>query len=264
MTELAKLEFSAGGAVATVTMNRPDALNALSLELEGRLRAVFRKLAETENLRAIVLTGAGRAFCVGVDLKELGGGDGLRGRVWHGPETLSGIMRVSKVPIIAAVNGFAVTGGLELALQADFIVASETARFADTHARVGITPSWGLSQILPRLIGPARAKQMSLTGGFVDAETALRWGLVNEVTGAEELLPRALALAEEISETDEIAAGRIRALMNDGADRPIVDAFKLEATVFDAHIAGVTQERLEENRRKVQERGKRVAAAAKK
>lgn len=263
MTELAKLEFSAGGAVATVTMNRPDALNALSLELEGQLRAVFRKLAETEGLRAIVLTGAGRAFCVGVDLKELSGGDGLRGRVWHGPETLSGIMRASKAPIIAAVNGFAVTGGLELALQADFIIASENARFADTHARVGLTPSWGLTQILPRLIGPARAKQMSLTGGFVNAETALQWGLANEVTSAEELMPRALALAEEIAETDALAASRIRALMNEGEGRPILEAFKMEAKIFDLHVAGASQEQLEENRRKVQARGKRVAAAKK-
>ncbi|MEX2520886.1 MAG: enoyl-CoA hydratase [Paracoccaceae bacterium] len=257
MTELALLDFSDDRAVATVTLNRPEALNALSLALEGALRDLFIDLAARDGLRAIVLTGAGRAFSVGVDLKELGQGGGL-GRKWHGPGTLSALMRESKTPIIAAVNGFAVTGGLELALQADFIIASEAARFADTHALVGITPSWGLTQILPRLIGPARARRMSLTGGFIDAATAYDWGLVVEVTTAEGLLPRALALAAEIAETQPLAMGRIRQLMVAGEGKPLQDALALEALVFDDHMAGVTPGAVEARRAAVQARGRRA------
>lgn len=261
MTDLALVSRSAGGAVATVTLNRPEALNALSLALEAALRDAFAALAEDDAVRAIVLTGAGRAFCAGVDLKELGSGAGM-GRIWHGPGSLSHLMRASKAPIIAAVNGPAITGGLELALQADFIVASEAARFADTHARVGITPSWGLSQILPRLIGPARARRMSLTGGFVDAKTAYEWGLVTEVVPAADLLVRAEALAAEIAETDALAAGRIRGLMAKGEGRPLEEAFRMETEMFDRHMAGVTPEAVEARRAAVQARGKRIAAGA--
>lgn len=262
MTELALLDYSEDAAVATVTLNRPDALNALSLALEARLREMFEDLAAREGLRAIVITGAGRAFSVGVDLKELGQGAGM-GRKWHGPGTLSALMRASKAPIIAAVNGFAVTGGLELALHADFIIASDAARFADTHARVGITPSWGLTQILPRLIGPARARRMSLTGEFVDAVTAYDWGLVTEVTTAETLMPRARALAAEIAETEPASMGRIRELMAAGEGRPLVEALALEAKVFDNHLAGVAPGAVEARRAAVQARGRRATGELK-
>ncbi len=257
MTELVLLDLSADGAVATVTMNRPEALNALSLAHEAALVRTFSDLVERPGLRAIVLTGAGRAFCAGVDLRELGEGPGMTERVWRGPVTLSGIMRASEVPIIAAVNGAAVTGGFELALNADFIVASPAARFADTHARVGITPSWGLTQILPRLIGPARARWMSLTGRFIDAARALEWGLVAEVVPAEDLLAHAQGLAAEIAETDAAAMGKIRRLMKAGEGRPLEDAIALEGEVFDAHIAGVTPESIEERRAAIQARGSR-------
>ncbi|WP_340108028.1 enoyl-CoA hydratase [Pikeienuella sp. HZG-20] len=257
MTDLVGLEFSEGGAVATLTLNRPEALNALSLALEGALHDAFRRLALAEELRAIVLTGAGRAFSVGVDLKELGVGAGMA-RAWHGPESLAARVRASPVPIIAAVNGFAVTGGLELALQADFIVASASARFADTHARVGLTPSWGLTQILPRLIGPARARRMSLTGEFIDAEVALRWGLATEVTAPEDLLSRAQALAADIAGTEPTAMRRIRQLMAAGEGRPLADGLALEAEMFDTHLAGVAPGMVEARRGAVQERGRRA------
>lgn len=249
------------GAVETVTLNRPEALNALSLALEDALKAVFADLIGDPDVRAIVLTGAGRAFSVGVDLKELGSGAGM-GRTWHGPGSLSHLMRASPKPIIAAVNGYAVTGGLELALHCDFLIASAEARFADTHARVGITPSWGLTQILPRLIGPNRARQMSLTGGYVAARQALEWGLVNEVTDAAGLLTRARALAAEIAETEEDAMTTIRNLMRDGEGMPLADALTLEREAFDAHMAGVTPEAVETRRMAVQARGQRVAGAS--
>ena len=135
------------GPVVTLTLNRPEALNALSLALEAALRERFTALNADRGVRAVVLTGAGRAFCVGVDLKELGRDpEAINARIWHGPESLSGIMRASPHPIISAVNGFAVTGGLELALLGDFLIASEAAQVrghacaGGDHAGLGSEP----------------------------------------------------------------------------------------------------------------------------
>lgn len=251
------------GSVATVTLNRPEKLNALSLALETELRATFTRIARRDDLRAVILTGAGRAFSVGVDLEELGADvSGRDDRHWHGAHSLAQIIRDCGVPVISAVNGFAVTGGLELALCGDFLIASEAARFADTHARVGITPSWGLSQVLPRLIGLNRARQMSLTGAFIDAPTALAWGLVNEVLPAEKLLPRARALAAEIAETDRATMDKLRGLMAQTQEMGWSAGLATEAQVFDAHIGSLTPERARERRALVQERGRRVAGAA--
>ena len=246
------------GTTAVLTMNRPDALNALSLELEGALKDAFRALAGEAGLRALVLTGAGRAFCAGVDLKELEQtGTGVRD--WLGTDSLAEIVRACPVPVIAAVNGFAITGGLELAMLADFIVAAPEARFADTHARVGITPSWGLTQVLPRRIGEARARQMSFTGAFVDAETALAWGLVNEVVPADALLGRAKAIAAEIAGTDRATLDRIRGLYRDGAGLPLTDGLALEARIFAEHVGTITPEAVARNRAAVQDRGRALA-----
>ncbi|MEL7463622.1 MAG: enoyl-CoA hydratase [Pseudomonadota bacterium] len=254
------VSFERAEGVATIALQRPEALNALSLAVEGALRAAFRSVEDDPTIRAVVLTGEGRAFSVGVDLKELGASpEGLSDRVWHGPGSVAQAMRSCSKPIIGAINGFAVTGGLELALQCDFLIASEAAKFADTHSRVGITPSWGMTQILPRLIGPARARQMSLTGAYIDAATACAWGLVNEVTGADYLMPRAHAIAREIAETDPISSRKIHRLIEEGLDHPLPEALAMEAAVFDDHIATFTHEMIEENRRRVQARGKQVA-----
>jgi enoyl-CoA hydratase len=248
------------GTTAVLTMNRPEALNALSLALERALKDAFRALSAEPDLRAIILTGRGRAFCAGVDLKELAR-TGTAARDWLGGESLAEIIRACPVPVIAAVNGFAVTGGLELALLADFIIAAPAARFADTHARVGITPSWGLSQMLPRRIGEARARQMSFTGAFVDAGTALDWGLVNELVPADELMPRARAIATEIAGTDPTTLERLRGLYRDGAGSPLDEGLALEARVFAKHIATVTPEAVARNRAAVQARGRSLASA---
>jgi enoyl-CoA hydratase len=246
------------GTTVVLTMNRPEALNALSLELEGALKDAFRGLAREEGLRAAVLTGTGRAFCAGVDLKELER-TGTEAREWLGGESLAEIVRACPVPVIAAVNGFAITGGLELAMLADFIIAAPEARFADTHARVGITPSWGLSQALPRRVGEARARQMSFTGAFVDASQALAWGLVNEVVPAAELMARARAVAAEIAGTDRATLDRLRGLYRDGAGLPLADGLALEARVFAEHIATLTPEKVARNRAAVQDRGRSLA-----
>lgn len=247
------------GPVMTVTMNRPKQLNALSLALEDEMRRCFGALAADESLRAIVLTGAGRAFSAGVDLKELSSDPAAKDRrIWHGPNSLSGIMRACPHPIITAVNGFAVTGGLELALLGDIIIASDQAQFADTHARVGITPGWGLSQVLPRMIGVNRAKQMSLSGEYVRADKAAAWGLVNEVVPAGHLMTRALELAQDIAETDIAAASKIKGLIEESAETTLEEGLAREATVFDAHMPGVSQDEIGVNREKVQTRARRI------
>lgn len=247
------------GPVATVTLNRPRALNALSIALEAELCAVFRTFSRDDDVRAIVLTGMGRAFSVGVDLKELSSDPkGMAERNWHGPNSLASVMRACPHPIISAINGFAVTGGLELALLGDFLIGSEAAQFADTHARVGITPAWGLTQVLPRLIGINRARQMSLTGAYVSAARALDWGLLNEVTAADALLPRAQALAAEIAETDPTTMRKIRDLIDVSADTTLSEGFVRELKTFDTHMPGVTMDGVAKSRAKVQARGRRV------
>lgn len=252
------------GAVVELTLNRPGALNAMSRRLVSDLAQAIQDVSRDDTVRAIVLTGAGRAFCCGLDLKELSEDIGAIGKFdWHGPNSLLSVARACPHPIISAVNGFAITGGLELALLGDFLIASDTAKFADTHARMGITPSWGLTQVLPRLIGVNRARQMSLTGGFVDANTALQWGLVNEVVPANQLLERAHALAEQIAETDRPTMGKIRDLIAQSAELPLGAGLDRESEVFDAHIAQVSPEDVATRRAQVTERGRRMTASHK-
>lgn len=173
------------GPVAIVTLNRPDALNALSHALRAEIVKAFQDLAKDDTVRAAVLTGAGRAFTAGIDLKEAGSSGFKLGADGGNIDLAKGLAEFPW-PIIGAINGFAITGGFELALMCDVLLASEKAKFADTHARVGIMPGWGLSQKLPRLIGISRAKELSFTGNFLDAEMAERWGLVNRVYKADE------------------------------------------------------------------------------
>ncbi|MHA6261869.1 enoyl-CoA hydratase [Arenibacterium sp. CAU 1754] len=248
------------GAVAEITLNRPKSLNALNRQCIDMLTETVRDLSAEDCVRAIVLTGAGRAFSCGVDLKELSAtqtvADSLK---WHGGESLFDVMRACPHPIICAVNGFAITGGLELALMGDFLIASDTAQFADTHARVGITPSWGMTQILPRLIGINRARQMSLTGEFVTAQTAYDWGLVNEVVPGDTLMPRARDLAGQISETDRSTMTRIRDLIALSAEFPLTESLGREVEMFVRHIRQVSPEAVAEGRAKVTERGRKMA-----
>ena len=173
MTDPILLVEKADG-IATVTLNRPTSLNALTRDLRARIADAFRELDTDGSTRVAILTGAGRAFCAGIDLKELGSGESQVGAPRDPAYDPTAAMAAFRGPIIGAINGAAVTGGFELALGCDLLLASPTARFADTHGRVGVHPAWGLSQRLSRLIGIGRAKEMSLTGNFVDAVTAER------------------------------------------------------------------------------------------
>ncbi len=202
--------------IATVTLNRPEARNALSRALSYALWDAVLAAGDDPDVDAVILTGADPAFSAGVDLKEVSGeipptadarGPG------DGPERYgNGLYRFIPVipkPVIGAINGVAVTGGLELALQCTFLVASERARFADTHARVGIMPGGGITVLLAQVIGVPRAVEMSLTGNFVSADEALRLGLVNHVVPHEELLPFARALATDIVSNDQVGVRRL-------------------------------------------------------
>src|SRR3989344_2036214 len=167
--------------VATLTLNRPAQHNALSRTLREELAATLTRLAADDRVGVVVLTGAGdKAFCAGADLKEMEHAPLKPEEL--GPEApLMRALRALRKPTIAAINGFALTGGFELAVNCDILVASTRARFADTHARVGLVSAWGLTQHLPRLIGPVRARYLSFTGNYLDAQTALAWGLVLDV-----------------------------------------------------------------------------------
>jgi len=243
------------GPVAMVTMNRPDALNALSRALRAELVRTFANLAQDDSVRVAILTGAGRAFTAGVDLKEAGqtgfalGADG-------GEIDLEKGLSAFPWPIIGAINGFAITGGFELALMCDVLLASENAKFADTHARVGIMPGWGLSQKLSRMIGISRAKELSFSGIFLEADMAERWGLVNHVYSADELLPAALKLAHEMASCDPGMLRNYKRVIDDGFAVAFGEGQTLEVARSAEHAAGVTAQSVEAARQAVTARGR--------
>jgi enoyl-CoA hydratase len=218
--DLTCLDRPADG-VAVLTLNRPAKYNALSAGLLTALHQRLGELAADPGLRALVLTGADPAFCAGLDLIEFGAGAAFPA------DALEPLLALD-IPVIGAVNGAAITGGLELALACDFRIASERARFADTHARIGVTPAWGLTARLPQAVGPSWARQMSLTGDFVDAATALRIGLVNEMVAHDALLERAVALATSVTSTDRATVARIRELYDVACDRGGAQALAAE------------------------------------
>jgi enoyl-CoA hydratase len=218
-------------SVAVLTLNRPDKLNALLPEMVDALRSAFHDLTADPDARAVVLTGAGKAFCAGVDLAALARGADFRASAGG---DISPMLRFPR-PLIAAINGPAVTGGLELALACDFRIASTAARFADTHSRVGLVPGWGLTARLPQAVGHGWARQMSFTGDFIDADTSLRIGLVNEVVEPHTLLPRAIELAQSIARSDAPTVMALKAIFDvhrDGTGREAL-ALELEHTPRD-------------------------------
>ncbi len=176
--------------VRTLTLNRPESRNALSSALRKQFFAALRNAEADEDVDVVIFTGADPVFCAGLDLKELGDTTEL-------PDISPKWPPMSK-PVIGAINGAAVTGGLELALYCDILIASERARFADTHARVGLLPTWGLSVRLPQKVGVGMARRMSMTGDYLSATDALRAGLVTEVVAHGALMPTARAVAASI------------------------------------------------------------------
>jgi enoyl-CoA hydratase len=198
--------------VGTITLNRPEVRNALSAEVTNLLDDAIVELDGRSDVGAIILTGADPAFCAGFDLRSLSTElRSVQQERLQAPAKHLGLVPEHQTPMIGAINGAAVTGGLELAMSCDFLIASERARFADTHARVGVVPGGGLTIRLPELIGLDRARRMSFTGDFIDAETAQRWGLVVEVVPHEALMDRAREIASTIA---AIPAEYVRAVRN--------------------------------------------------
>ena len=249
------------GPVAVVTLNRPEAMNALSRDLRAALADAMIAVDRDDSVRAVVLIGAGtRAFTAGLDLKELGiEGLGAANASLPAANPVKAVEQCRK-PVVGAINGVAITGGFELALACDVLIGSENARFADTHARVGIMPGWGLSQKLSRMIGISRAKELSLTGNFLDAQTACRWGLLNRVVAADELLPAALVLATDMASADPTMIQAYKALIDQGYAASFGDALELEHRSSSARNAAVSGAEVELRRRAVMERGREQQA----
>jgi enoyl-CoA hydratase len=188
--------------IQTLTLNRPAARNALSAELRSRFYEALRVAEADDDVDVVIVTGADPVFCAGLDLKELGDTVEL-------PDISPKWPPMTK-PVIGAINGAAVTGGLEIALYCDILIASEQARFADTHARVGILPTWGLSVRLPQKVGVGTARRMSMTGDYLSAADALRTGLVTQVVPHADLLDTARQIATSIVGNNQKA---VRALL---------------------------------------------------
>jgi enoyl-CoA hydratase len=238
--------------VAVVTLNRPERRNALSETLLASLRDELAGLDGRADVRAIVLTGADPAFCAGLDLTELGRPGGLGSGTGGGPA-----LPELTTPTIGAINGATVTGGLELALTCDFLVASERATFADTHARVGVMPGWGLTVALPQAVGLRRAREMSATGNFIDAPTALQWGLVNHVVPHPELLLFAGRLAADIASADPAAVQEILTTYHDGSLVTAQEAAQIEERAHQRwHPGGIDPVAVASRRDAVIERGR--------
>lgn len=242
---------------AVVTMNRPAVRNALNAELRRELAAGLARLDADPRVAAIVLTGTDPAFCAGIDLKELGSAAG--GLADREGLAISGGARPFPpldTPLIGAINGVAVTGGFEVALHCDFLIASERARFADTHARVGIQPGWGLTVLLPQAVGLRRARELSFTGNYLDAPTALAWGLVNHVVPHDQLLETAVGLARDIASNDRAGVARIRQTYGEGSLLTAAEALALEAKVSAEWLQQVAGEQIEARRQAVVDRGR--------
>ncbi len=236
--------------IAKITLNRPEVLNALNTTLKEELYLALDDIEKDEEIDVFILTGAGRAFCAGVDLKE----------VWQERKHIDVWERIRNlsIPTICAVNGYAITGGLELVISCDIIVASENAMFSDTHARVGTPPSGGLSQILPRLIGPNKAKELSFTANYISAQEALQLGLVNRVVPPDELQSVVEGIARDILSCDQKALRKIKYLINEGMKTTLERGMTLEAleSLRGHYSQGLLPEEAEQRRQQVLERGR--------
>ena len=255
--------------VATVTLNRPAARNALSRELTYALWDTVAAVGADPSVAVVILTGADPAFCAGVDLKEMAGetppsvpprdpDEAGPGRDGNG---LFRFLPVIDKPVIGAVNGVAVTGGLELALQCTFLVASQRARFADTHARVGVMPGGGLTVLAAQSIGLRRAIELSLTGNFLTATDALALGLVNHVVPHEELLPFTRQLAADIAGNDQRGVRRLLRHYRQLASAATLDeAHLMEGLMAETWLPGTSQ--VASRRADVMSRGRAQAGRA--
>ncbi|WP_298433326.1 enoyl-CoA hydratase-related protein [Geobacter sp.] len=226
------IETAAG--VATLTVNRPQALNALNGEVLTELASVLYQLEYDPAVRAVVLTGAGeKAFVAGADIKEMAAMNSYEGHQFalNGQHVMMAMEKM-RTPVIAAVNGFALGGGLELALGCDFIYASEKAKLGFPEVTLGIMPGFGGTQNLARLIGKNRANELIFTGRMITADKALAWGIVNEVFAPEELLPKAQETAAAIAGVGTLGVAYAKNAIANGLNMTKEDGFRYEASLF--------------------------------
>lgn len=241
-----------------ITLNRPQAKNAMSHALRKALTAAIDSLSGKDEARVLILTGAGDVFCAGLDLKELAASASGDAFAFEDRSLdAAAALREFKGPVIGAINGAAITGGFELALACDILLCSRTARFADTHARVGVMPTWGLSQRLSRAIGVYRACELSLTGNFLSAERAEAWGLVNRVVEPEQLLPEAHELAVQMLGVVPQMLSSYKRLIVDGFELALGDALSLERELGFAAARQVDTTEVGRRRDEVQARARR-------
>ena len=250
--------------IATLMMNRPHVLNALSSELLFTLKDAFEELKRDSEIEVVILGGIGRAFTVGLDFKELAAMNGPFSESRLSQATFECFPTIESFdkPIIGAVNGAAITGGFEIALNCDMILATESAGFADTHVRVGIIPGAGLSQKLSRIVGINRARELSLTGKAINARQAEAWGLVNRIVGEDNLIPACRTLAKEITANDKTMVRNYHKLLNDGYRENLSQGLLLEKEVH-RQTSRATATQVDANRLKqVKNRGRIQEAAS--
>lgn len=217
--------------IALIELNRPKELNALNLQLMGELRDALKDLDENENVRVIVLTGSNKAFAAGADIKQMAGKTAIDMYNIDQFSTWDQIKKTKK-PLIAAVSGFALGGGCELAMTCDMIVASETAKFGQPEIKIGVMPGAGGTQRLTRAIGKARAMEMVLTGKFISAEEALNYGLVNKIVPVEMYLEDAVKLAQTIAEMSPVATKLTKEAINRAFETHLDEGLYLERKNF--------------------------------
>jgi enoyl-CoA hydratase len=226
--------FKKEGPIAYITVNRERALNALNNAVMHRLEQIFLDLEDDPEVTVVIIRGAGqKAFVAGADVKEIKeAGDKRTELIRNGQEIFSKIRNSSKV-VIAAVNGYALGGGCELALACDIRMASENARFGFPEVKLGLMPGYGGTQLLPRLMGPGRAKYIMLTGEMLTAAEAYRFGLVEKVCESEDLIEEVKALAKKIATNGPFAIKACKRAINRGMDLPLDDALRLELEEYD-------------------------------
>jgi len=232
---MADVELSVEAGIATVLLNRPDAMNALSSKVLDQLDAAVTRLEREPEIRAALITGAGRAFIAGADIEEIARLNPETGLAFarQGQGIFARIEQLEK-PVVAAVNGFALGGGCELAMACHMRIASKKAKFGQPEVKLGILPGFGGTQRLPRLVGRGIASQLLLTGAIIPAEEALRIGLVNEVVEPDALLDRARALLEEILANGPRALGACLAAVREGLETTQSAGVEVEAKLFSA------------------------------